>query len=419
MRVLVIGGGAREHALVWKLAASASTPELFAAPGNAGTAMLATNIPVGADDVEGLLRAAHTNAIDLTVVGPEGPLVAGVVDRFREAGLRIFGPTKSAAMIEGSKAFAKRVMREAGAPTAAFETFADPEDARRYVHEHGVPIVVKADGLAAGKGVVVAQTIEEALSAIDQMMVGKSLGDAGAEVVIEECLTGQEVSVFCFTDGKSVTRLVAACDYKRIHDGDRGPNTGGMGGYSPPPWWTDDLERTIRERCIAPVLARLAEMGIPYTGVLFGGLMLTDDGPQVIEFNARFGDPEAQLVLTRLENDFVDVVAAVVDGAVSALDLRMSDTCAVGVVLASEGYPGSYATGKTIAGLDALPSGALAFLAGVAGSPAVPVTSGGRVLTVVGSGATLAEARGLAYEGASKVSFKGEYHRTDIAAFAR
>jgi phosphoribosylamine--glycine ligase len=419
MRVLVVGGGAREHALVWKLAASASAPELFAAPGNAGTAMLATNIPVGADDVDGLLRAAHTNAIDLTVVGPEGPLVAGVVDRFREAGLRIFGPTKSAAMIEGSKAFAKRVMREAGAPTAAFETFADPEDARRYVRHHGVPIVVKADGLAAGKGVVVAQTIDEALSAIDEMMVGKSLGNAGAKVVIEECLTGQEVSVFCFTDGKSVTRLVAACDYKRIHDGDRGPNTGGMGGYSPPPWWTDDLERTIRERCIAPVLARLAEMGIPYTGVLFGGLMLTDDGPQVIEFNARLGDPEAQLVLTRLENDFVEVVAAVVDGAVSALDLRTSDTCAVGVVLASEGYPGSYATGKTIAGLDALPSGALAFLAGVAGSPEVPVTSGGRVLTVVGSGATLAEARGIAYEGASKVSFEGEYHRTDIAAFAR
>jgi phosphoribosylamine--glycine ligase len=419
MRVLVVGGGAREHALVWKLAASASAPELFAAPGNAGTAMLATNIPVGADDVDGLLRAAHTNAIDLTVVGPEGPLVAGVVDRFREAGLRIFGPTKSAAMIEGSKAFAKRVMREAGAPTAAFETFADPEDARRYVRQHGVPIVVKADGLAAGKGVVVAQTIDEALSAIDEMMVGKSLGNAGAKVVIEECLTGQEVSVFCFTDGKSVTRLVAACDYKRIHDGDRGPNTGGMGGYSPPPWWTDDLERTIRERCIAPVLARLAEMGIPYTGVLFGGLMLTDDGPQVIEFNARLGDPEAQLVLTRLENDFVEVVAAVVDGAVSALDLRTSDTCAVGVVLASEGYPGSYATGKTIAGLDALPSGALAFLAGVAGSPEVPVTSGGRVLTVVGSGATLAEARGIAYEGASKVSFEGEYHRTDIAAFAR
>jgi phosphoribosylamine--glycine ligase len=419
MRVLVIGGGAREHALVWKLAASASAPELFAAPGNAGTAMLATNIPVGADDVEGLLRAAHTNAIDLTVVGPEGPLVAGVVDRFREAGLRIFGPTKSAAMIEGSKAFAKRIMREAGAPTAAFETFTDPEDARRYVREHGVPIVVKADGLAAGKGVVVAQTIDEALSAIDEMMVGKSLGDAGAKVVIEECLTGQEVSVFCFTDGKSVTRLVAACDYKRIHDGDRGPNTGGMGGYSPPPWWTDDLERTIRERCIAPVLARLAEVGIPYTGVLFGGLMLTDDGPQVIEFNARLGDPEAQLVLTRLENDFVDVVAAVVDGAVSALDIRTSDRCAVGVVLASEGYPGSYATGKSIAGLGALPSGSLAFLAGVAGSSTVPVTSGGRVLTVVGSGATLAEARDLAYEGASQVSFEGEYHRTDIAAFAR
>ena len=423
MRVLVIGGGGREHAIVWKLAQSPDNPELFAAPGNAGTAQLATNLDVRADDVEGMLAAVRANAIDLTVVGPEGPLAAGLVDRFRAEGLRVFGPTQAAARIESSKSFAKQTMADAGVPTAAFAVFDDREDAVAHVRKLGMlrpgaSIVVKADGLAAGKGVVVAATLDEALAAVDDAMDGGRFGEAGARVVIEECLIGQEVSVFCFTDGKQVTPLVAACDYKRVLDGDRGPNTGGMGGYSPPPWWDAALERRIRETCVEPVVRALAAAGSPYTGVLYCGLMLTDDGPRVIEFNARFGDPEAQLVLPRLENDLLDVIDAVLDERLGDLDLRWSDEAVVAVVLASAGYPGSYETGVPIAGLDGLPGGALVFHAATALDGGRLVTSGGRVLTAVGRGATITDARRTAYEAASRIDFAGKYHRGDIASFA-
>ena len=423
MRVLVIGGGGREHAIVWKLAQSPRNPELYAAPGNAGTAQLATNLDVRADDVEGLLAAVRANAIDLTVVGPEGPLAAGLVDRFRTEGLRVFGPTQAAARIESSKSFAKRTMADAGVPTAAFAVFDDREDAVAHVRKLGMlrpgaSIVVKADGLAAGKGVVVAATLDEALAAVDDAMDGGRFGEAGARVVIEECLIGQEVSVFCFTDGKQVTPLVAACDYKRVFDGDEGPNTGGMGGYSPPPWWDAGLERRIRETCVEPVVRELASTGSLYTGLLYCGLMLTDDGPRVIEFNARFGDPEAQLVLPRLENDLLDVIDAVLDERLGDLDLRWSDEAVVAVVLASVGYPGSYETGVPIAGLDGLPGGALVFHAATALDGGRLVTSGGRVLTAVGRGASLADARRTAYAAVDRIDFAGKYHRGDIAAFA-
>ena len=417
MRVLVVGGGAREHAILWKLAQSARRPQLFAAPGNAGTSALAENIPVAADDVDGLAAAARARAIDLTIVGPETPLVLGVADRFHADGLRIFGPSAAAARIEGSKAFAKRLMRDAGVPTAPFAVFDDPADARAYVQSHGAPIVVKADGLAAGKGVVVAQTAEEAVAALDDAMTGGAFGAAGERVVIEERLTGREVSVFCFTDGEHATPLVAACDYKRVFDGDRGPNTGGMGGYSPPPWWDAALERRVRETCVEPVIRELARRGAPYVGALYGGLMITDDGPAVIEFNARLGDPEAELILPRLETDLLDVADAALDGGLPALDLRWRGDCAVGVVLASGGYPGAYETGKAISGLAEAGESALVFHAGTADRGGRVVTAGGRVLTLVGLAPTMEQARAKAYAAANAVAYEGKQHRSDIAAF--
>lgn len=417
MRVLVVGGGAREHAILWKLAQSARRPQLFAAPGNAGTSALAESLPVAADDVDGLAAAARARAIDLTIVGPETPLVLGVADRFRADGLRIFGPSAAAARIEGSKAFAKRLMRDAGVPTGPFAVFDDPADARAYVQSHGAPIVVKADGLAAGKGVVVAQTEEEAIAAVDDAMTGGAFGAAGERVVIEERLSGQEVSVFCFTDGEHATPLVAACDYKRVFDGDRGPNTGGMGGYSPPPWWDAALERRVREICVEPVIRELARRGAPYVGALYGGLMLADDGPAVIEFNARLGDPEAELILPRLETDLLDVADAALDGGLPALDLRWRGDCAVGVVLASGGYPGAYETGKAISGLAEAGESALVFHAGTAERGGRVVTAGGRVLTLVGIAPTMEQARAKAYAAASAVDYEGKQHRGDVAAF--
>ncbi len=419
MKVLVIGNGAREHALLWKLAQSPQHPELLAAPGNAGTASLAANLPIDATDVDGLLRAVREQRVDLTIVGPEAPLAAGVVDRFQAEGLGIFGATQAAARIETSKAFAKQLMAAAGVPTAPFRVFDDHAEAARYIRSHGAPIVVKADGLAAGKGAVVAETTEEALEALDAMMVRGVFGEAGARVVVEECLRGQEVSVFGFTDGHYVTPLVAAYDYKRVGDGDTGPNTGGIGGYSPPPFWTPELERRVREEVVMPMVRALAERGTPYIGVLYGGLMLTEAGVMVIEFNARLGDPEAQLVLPRLETDLLDVVHAVLNGGLEQLDLRWSSDATVGVVVASAGYPGPYETGRAISGLDALPDGVLAFQAGTSTKDGALVTSGGRVVTLVGRAPDMATARARAYAGAEAVSFDGAFHRSDIAAFAR
>ena len=420
MRVLVIGSGGREHAILWKLAQSPREPELFAAPGNAGTGAIAENLPVGVDDIDGLASAGHRLGIDLTIVGPEGPLAAGLVDRFRAEDLRVFGPTQAAARIEGSKSFAKQIMRDAGVPTAAFETFDDPAAARAYVRAHGAPVVVKADGLAAGKGVVVARTVEEALAAVDAAMVERAFGDAGARVVIEDCLAGQEVSVFCFSDGERATPLAAACDYKRAFDGDRGPNTGGVGGYSPPPWWDAALEERIRKTCIEPVIRELAAQGAPFTGVLYGGLMLTETGPSVIEFNARLGDPEAQLILPRLQNDLLDVIDAALDGGLDRLVMRWSGEQTVCVVLASAGYPGAYETGTFIParGLAAAAERAIVFHAGTAMRDGEVITSGGRVFAVVGRADGMAEARRRAYGGAGAIGFEGKQTRSDIAAFA-
>ena len=420
MRVLVVGSGAREHAILWKLAQSPRNPELFAAPGNAGTAAVATNLPIGVTDLDALVTAAREHGIDLTVVGPELPLTVGIVDRFREAGLRIFGPTQAAARIEGSKSFARGIMRDAGAPTPVFEVFDDANAAREYVRSQGAPIVIKADGLAAGKGVVVAQSVDEALEAVDDAMENRAFGASGERVVIEQCLVGQELSVFCFTDGEYATPLVPACDYKRVFDGDLGPNTGGMGGYSPPPWWDAAMEQQIRETCIEPVIREMARQGSPFTGVLYGGLMLTDDCPFIIEFNARLGDPETQLILPRMENDLLDVVEAALDGSLPSIDLRWSSACAaVGVVLTPDGYPGAHETGKRIEGLVEAGKGALVFHAGTALTDGDAfVTGGSRTMTVVGRGTSMAEARARAYAAADAITFEGKHHRTDIASFA-
>ena len=418
MKVLVVGSGAREHAILWKLVQSPRNPELFVAPGNAGTAAIATNLPIAVTDFDALVAAAREHGIDLTIVGPELPLTLGVVDRFRQEELRIFGPTQAAARIEGSKSFARGIMRDAGAPTPAFEVFDDADAAREYVRSQGAPIVIKADGLAAGKGVVVAQSVAEALEAVDDTMVSRAFGASGERVVIEQCLVGQELSVFCFTDGECATPLVPACDYKRVFDGDQGPNTGGMGGYSPPPWWDAAMEHQIRETCIEPVIREMARQGSPFTGVLYGGLMLTDGGPSIIEFNARLGDPEAQLILPRMENDLLDVIEAALDGSLPSCDLRWSG-CSVGVVLAPGGYPGPHEAGNALAGLEEAEREAVVFQAGTAlADDGRLVTGGSRTMTVVGRSATMAEARARAYAAADRVTFEGKHYRTDIASFA-
>ena len=417
MRLLVVGSGAREHAIVWKLSISPKKPEIFVAPGNAGTGALAINVPIALDDIDKLILFAKENDIDLTVVGPEIPLVNGIVDRFQDEGLRIFGPSQKAARIEGSKSFSKEIMRAANAPTAPFMVFDNYSDAREYVLEHGAPIVIKADGLAAGKGVVVAQSIDDALEALHNMMIENIFGFSGHRVVIEDCLSGPEVSVFCFSDGKNTSSLVAACDYKRAYDGNEGPNTGGMGGYSPPPWWSHNLEQEIKETCIQPVIDQLALDGSPYIGVLYGGLMLTEQGPSIIEFNARLGDPEAEFILPRLENDLIDVIDAVLDGNLENLQLRWENDFVVGVVIASGGYPGTYQTGYIIEGSNEKSDDGMIFHAGTQLRDGVISTAGGRVLTAIGKAATMEGARASAYKLVRSVKFTGKEFRTDIAQF--
>ncbi len=416
MKTLLVGNGAREHAIAWKLAQSPLVSELIVAPGNAGTAALGTNVPVGAEDVDGLLDLAQREGVEFTVVGPEAPLAAGIVDRFQEAGALIFGPTAAAARIESSKTFAKDLMLRNGIPTGRAEAFSDYGQALEYLVAAPLPIVVKADGLAAGKGVVVANTLDEARDALRRQMVELEFGDAGRRVLIEEYLDGQEISVFAFVDGEEVSELAAACDYKRALDGDEGPNTGGMGAYSPPATWNEELECEVRERVMVPAAKALAALGSPFRGILYGGLMLTSDGPKVVEFNCRMGDPEAQAVLPRLKTDLAAIMIDTVTGKLEGLSLDWDDRPCVGVVLASGGYPGAYRTGREVRGLDDLGEDALVFHAGTRLEDEAVVTDGGRVLTVCALGEDLAEARGRAYESADRVSFDEAQFRRDIAA---
>lgn len=417
MRVLVVGGGGREHALVWKIAQSPQVDTLYAAPGNAGMSEHAECLDIGAEDIDGLLDFARSQGIDLTVVGPEVPLVAGVVDRFREAGLRIFGPEKEAAQLEGSKVFAKRLMREAHVPSAEFRVFDEPATAHQYLDSQDAPIVVKADGLAAGKGVLVCRSIDEGHQAVDAIMVDRRFGEAGRQVIIEECLVGEEASILALTDGKTIYPLPSSQDHKPIYDGDGGPNTGGMGAYSPAPVVTPEMEEHITREVLVPVVHALRVRGIRYRGVIYAGLMMTPGGPKVLEFNVRFGDPETQPILMRLKGDLVPALEAVVDGRLQETSLEWDDRPAVCVVMASGGYPGSYEKGKPITGLEdaAGMTDVAVFHAGTASADGRLVTNGGRVLGVTALGGTVAEAKARAYDAVKKIQFDGAYYRTDIA----
>lgn len=414
MKVLVVGGGGREHALVWKIAQSPRVEAVFCAPGNAGIARYAQCIPILAEDIQGLLGFARQERIDLTVVGPEAPLVAGLVSAFEEAGLRVFGPRKNAAEIEGSKALAKEIMEKYGIPTARYATFTDAAAARDYIRQHGAPCVVKADGLAAGKGVTVAMTAGEALAAVETIMEDRAFGAAGERVVIEEYLEGEEVSVLAFTDGETVVPMASAQDHKRVFDGDQGPNTGGMGAYSPAPLYTDQLHEQVIREILVPTIRGMATEGRHYRGVLYAGLMVTKDGPKVLEYNARFGDPETQPILMRLDTDLVDIIESILAGRLAGQPVRWKDEAAVCVVLASGGYPGDYQKGKVITGLDQVPGGVEVFHAGTALKDGQVVTTGGRVLGVTALGTTIREAINNAYEAIKPIHFEGMHYRTDI-----
>ena len=417
MRVLVVGSGGREHALAWALAASPLLTKLWVAPGNPGTAALAENVNIGAMHLDRLVQFARDNAVDLVVPGPEGPLVAGLADRLAEAGIRCCGPSKAAAQLEGSKAFTKELCDAAGIPTARWERFTDPAEALDFVRRRGAPIVVKADGLAAGKGVVVAATAEEAEAAIAHMMQDRTLGEAGSSVVIEECLVGEECSLFALCDGTDAVFLGAAQDHKRAGDGDTGPNTGGMGALSPVPGF--DPEPAM-DGFIRPALAEMARRGTPFRGILFAGLMLTADGPRLIEYNVRFGDPECQALLARLRSDLLPGLLAACDGELARFSLRWRDQAAVAVVMAAQGYPADPLRGTVIDGLEAAAAvpGALVFQAGTRVENGRLLADGGRVLTVCGTGADLAAARAAAYDAVGRVRWPEGFCRADIGVRA-
>ncbi|MDQ6422536.1 phosphoribosylamine--glycine ligase [Paenibacillus sp. LHD-117] len=419
MRILVIGSGGREHTICWSLKKSDKVKELFCAPGNAGIAQIAECVPIAVSQFDELTRFAKEASIDLVFVGPDDPLADGIVDAFEAAGVPAFGPNKLAAEIEGSKIFMKNLLKKYDIPTAKYETFTDYESASAYLSEQSTPIVIKADGLAAGKGVTVAYSMEEAETALREAMIDKVFGEAGNQIVIEEFLEGQEMSILAFVDGETVKPMVPAQDHKPIFDGDKGPNTGGMGTYTPLP----HIDQAIIDESIAniiiPTAKAMVSEGRPFRGVLFAGLMITKDGPKTIEFNARMGDPETQVVLPRLKTDLVDIVLAAMNGRLGELDIEWSDDAAVCVVAASEGYPGSYPKGRVITGIaDAEAQGALVFHAGTAMKDGAFVTNGGRVLGIVGRGRDIAEARARAYEAVSVIQFEGKQNRSDIAAKA-
>ena len=417
MNILVIGSGGREHTLAWKLAQSPLATKLYAVPGNPGMAEVATCIP-GVDicDNAALVKLAQDKAIDLVVVGPEVPLTNGVVDAMNAAGIKAFGPTRLAAELEGSKSFSKNLMKKYGIPTAKYEVFTNADEARAYVEKEGAPIVIKADGLAAGKGVIVAMTKEEALEAVHEIMDDAAFGKAGSRVVIEEFMDGEEASLLAFTDGRTIVPMVSSQDHKRAYDGDKGPNTGGMGTYAPAPVMTKELVAEATEKILKPVIAAMAKEGRPYKGCLYAGLMITDEGPKVVEFNARFGDPETQVVLPLLESDLVEIMLACVDGTLSDLDIKWIDGAAVCVVMASGGYPKSYQKGFAIDGLEkAKAADTLVFHAGTAEKDGAVVTNGGRVLGVVAKAPTVKEAVDKAYKGVAAITFQDAFYRKDIA----
>lgn len=416
MKVLVIGSGGREHALVWKIAQSPLVKKIYCAQGNAGIAEQAECVNLKADDVHGLVRFASENKIDLTVVGPELPLTLGIVDEFLKKGLKIFGPTKDGAKIEGSKVFAKELMRRYGIPTAEFKTFTKRDEAVDYVLERGAPVVIKTDGLAAGKGVVIAKSINEARKAIDDIMLKRIFGNAGSTVVIEECLEGEEVSIICITDGDDFVLLPSSQDHKRVYDNDKGPNTGGMGAYSPVPFVNDSITKKVINRIIKPVIDALSKEGIKYSGVLYAGLMIKKDNPYVLEFNCRFGDPETQPIMMRIKSDILEVMLSAVEGELSKTRIECDDNSAVCVVMASGGYPGEYKKGLEIKGLDNVKKmkDVMVFHAGTAFQDVKITTAGGRVLGVTGMGRDLRSAIKKTYEAVNMVSWEGVHFRKDI-----
>ena len=414
MRVLIIGSGGREHALAWKIAQSDEVEKIYAIPGNPGISEIGECVNIQVSDIKKIVEFAKDKGIDLTVVGPEAPLVAGIKDAFEEAGLNLFGPDKSSAKLEGSKSFAKTLMKELGVPTAEFEVFEDPEEAKEFVKKAGVPIVIKADGLAGGKGVVVAKTYEEAFNAIDRIMVERIFGDSGKKVVIEEFLEGEEASYMVISDGEKYVPLATSKDHKQVFDGNKGPNTGGMGAYSPSTAITPQIEREIREKIIGRILEGMKKKGLTFTGVLYAGLMLTKEGPKVLEFNVRFGDPEVQAILRRLKSDLAQVLYSVAVGK-GVKDLEWKEEASVCVVLASKGYPGKYETGKEITGLnEKFDEDVVIFHAGTKKVGDKILTAGGRVLNVTAIGKSLEEARTKVYESIKKIHFEGMHYRKDI-----
>ena len=416
MKVLVVGSGGREHAIVWKLKQSPKADKIYCAPGNAGIAKDAECVPIAAMEIDKLVKFAKDEKIDFTIIGMDDPLVAGVVDAFEAEGLKVFGPRKNAAIIEGSKAFSKDLMKKYGIPTAKYETFDNYDEAKAYVLSQSVPVVVKADGLALGKGVLICNTHDEAVAALDEIMVDKKFGASGSKVVIEEFLTGPEVSVLSFCDGKTVVPMVSAQDHKRAFDNDEGLNTGGMGTFSPSRIYTKEINDECMEKIFKPTVAAMAAEGRTFVGILYFGLMLTKDGMKVIEYNARFGDPETQVILPRLKTDMLEIMEACVDGTLDKMNIEWYDNAAVCVVEASGGYPVSYEKGFEITGLDevAKRDDIVVFHAGTALKDGKFVTNGGRVLGITGIGKDLDEARKIAYEGVDIVNFEKKHFRHDI-----
>ncbi len=416
MKILIVGGGGREHAIAASAAKSKRVDKIYCAPGNAGIGQIAECVPIGAMEFDALAAFAKEHAVDFTIIGMDDPLAGGIVDVFEAQGLKVFGPRKNAAVLEGSKAFSKDLMKKYNIPTAAYETFDDPKAALEYLETARMPIVLKADGLALGKGVLICSTLEEAKAGVKEIMEDKKFGAAGSRMVVEEFMTGREVSVLSFVDGKTIKIMSSAQDHKRAEDGDKGLNTGGMGTFSPSPFYTPEVDEFCRKHIYQPTVDAMAAEGRPYVGVIFFGLMLTEDGPKVLEYNARFGDPEAQVVLPRMKNDIIDVMEACVDGRLDQIDLLFENNAAVCVVLASDGYPVSYEKGFAIDGLEAFDGSEeyFCFHAGTAQKDGQIVTNGGRVLGITAKGEDLKQARKKAYEATEWVKFENKYMRHDI-----